>query len=154
MNATPGWPRRAPGAVRIWLDRMKAYVDAAGSDAPGQSVPLATLDPAVALSAYPTRVVRNGGGSVSLTGGVRVNGPNPGGERRIFTPQLRHLPVQAESHPLAATIDGNDGPVITPMYLDLLTASDGGGFFLAFPEIPDGAFALVWLTSVKYWPAG
>jgi hypothetical protein len=152
--AVPGWPARGPGGLRIWLDRMKAYVDRAGSTAPGAPILMTAADPAIPMEAYPPSVVPNGGGSVTLSGGFTIQGANPGGERRVFDVAPQFLPTKVETHPLAASIIGGTAPGIVPMSLNPLPASSGGGLFLIFPEIPADAFAMVWLDSVSYWPAG
>jgi hypothetical protein len=130
---------------------MRAYVDRAASTPipPGEPVPLEPIAPAVALDAYPSMLIPNGDGTVTLSGGVRVN-TDPGGERRIFTPPTAYFPASDETHPVAASVYGDEGPVITPMAINVLPASAGGGIFLIFPEIPADAFALVWLSAVTY----
>jgi hypothetical protein len=150
MAATPGWPARAPGFPGIWLDRMRAYVDRAASapPTPGAPVALTPIAPALPLEAYPSVLVPNGDGTVTLGGGVRIN-TDPGGERGIFTPPEEYWPAKNETHPVVANIE-SASPSTIVMGVNVLPASDGGGIFLIFPEIPADAFALVWLDAVTY----
>jgi hypothetical protein len=148
------FPRAGDFGVGGWPPAVKAYIDYGDGqgDAPGAPVPLEPIAPAIALVAYPSLLVPNGDGSVSLSGGVRVN-TDPGGERRIFSPANGYLPATNQTHPVAAEITGGPNPGIITMGINVLPQADGGGIFLIFPEIPADAFALVWLDAVTYRPA-
>jgi hypothetical protein len=151
MSEQPPFPRAGTLGVGGWAPQVKSYIDwaAGNANAPGAPVPLTPIAPAIALDAYPSLLFPNGDGTVTLSGGIRIN-EDPGGERRIFTPDAQYLPAKNETHPVAATIEGANPTTIMMAVNAVPGPGPGGGLFLIYPPILAGTFALVWLDAVTY----
>lgn len=150
-HARPGWPHRAPGGIAIWLDRMRAYVDAHVGVLPhrGEPVPLTLLAPATSVG--PITVTRNPDGSATLDGHLDIPGPVDAGEALAFA----RMPVGyglADSAGLMARahVSGVAGPIVVGIDIN---GGDGGDLFVVASGVGPGDLLMVVLDGVTFWPA-
>jgi hypothetical protein len=152
MAATPGWPPKRSGFPGIWLDRMRAYVDAhPGSARPGAPVTLALAEGVTAFGDNPPAATRNANGTVSLRGGFVYRGPAVAGAHNVLTIVAPYLPERLVQLGVAATlIDLAEGPAPAPASISITT---GGTVQLMTPALVEGDLFEVVLDGVTYWPA-
>lgn len=155
MSTLPGWPLKRSGFPGIWLDRMRAYVDAhTGSAAPGAPVALTVHAPAT-VGSFPPVASPTGTGDVRLNGGINLAGPVGGGDELVMTVPDTHRPERFGMYPVVGIMVGapGPGPAAEPIPVALSVQSDGGAY-LSYPDIPEFAVVNVSIDTVTYWPAG
>lgn len=147
----PGWPARFPGLLGVWVDRMRAYVDAHPSSAkPGPPVTLLLAEGVTPFGDNPPAASRNADGTVSLRGGFVYRGPAVAGGHNVITIVPPYLPERLVQFVVAATLISGGGPVPAPASISITT---GGTVQLMTPALADGALFEVMLDGVTYWPA-
>lgn len=135
----------------VWVDRMKAYVDAhPGSAAPGTPVTMALAEGVQAFGDNPPSATLNGDGSVSLQGGFVYRGPAVAGGHNVMTLVPPYLPARIVQFVVAAVLISGGGPVPAPASISITT---GGTVQLMTPALAEGALFEVILDGVTYWPA-
>jgi hypothetical protein len=147
----PGWPSKRPGFIGVWLDRMRAYVDAhPGSARPGDPVNLALAEGVTAFGDNHPAAVLNANGTVSLRGGFVYRAPAVAGAHNVLTIVAPYLPERLVELVVAATLIGSDGPVPAAATISITT---GGTVQLMTPALVDTDLFEVVLDGVTYWPA-
>lgn len=151
MAATPGWPAKRSGFPGIWLDRMRAYVDAhPGSARPGVPVTLALAEGVTPFGDNPPSAVHNANGTVSLQGGFVYRGPAVAGGHNVLTIVAPYLPDRIVQFGVPATLISGGGPVPASASISITT---GGTVQLMTPALVEGDLFEVVLDGVTYWPA-
>lgn len=149
--AQPAWPPRFPGFLGVWVDSMRAYVDAhPSSAAPGAPVVVTLAPVAQAFGDNHPSAVPNADGSVSLRGGFVLHGPQLASAVNVVALTAPFLPARLLQLPVAAILIADGLPTPASVSVGMTT---GGTVSVMVPALVDGDLLEVWLDAVTYWPA-